>query len=400
MSALATLLAALAMIGPFAVDTYLPSFPAIQADLGITTVQVQQTLSLYLVAFAVMTLFHGTLSDSFGRRPVVLVNLAVFVAASIGCSVAASYEQLLLFRVLQGASAGAGIVVGRAIIRDSVEGPAAQRLMSLVTMIFGLAPAVAPVIGGWLQAVFGWRSVFMFLVVYSALLLLACQLRLTETLPAAQRQPFRLAPLARNYWTLGRSVPLFLISSAIALNFSGFFLYIVSAPAFIYGLLGLTEHDFAWLFAPGIAGVMAGAWLSGRLAGKWSPRGTVKLAYVIMFTAAAANVAYSAAAQPALPWSVLPIMIYAVGMSLAMPNLTLLALDLFPANRGLTASLVGFSHSLVSGIAAGVISPLLSHSDLSLASGMALIVAAGWFSWILHLAVDARSGKRTATDTA
>ena len=400
MSALATLLAALAMIGPFAVDTYLPSFPAIQADLAITTVQVQQTLSLYLVAFAVMTLFHGTLSDSFGRRPVVLVNLAVFVAASVGCSVAASYEQLLLFRVLQGASAGAGIVVGRAIIRDSVEGPAAQRLMSLVTMIFGLAPAVAPVIGGWLQAVFGWRSVFMFLVVYSALLLLACQLRLAETLPAAQRQPFQLAPLARNYWTLGRSVPLFLISSAIALNFSGFFLYIVSAPAFIYGLLGLTEHDFAWLFAPGIAGVMAGAWLSGRLAGKWSPRGTVKLAYLIMFTAAAGNVAYSAAAQPALPWSVLPIMIYAVGMSLAMPNLTLLALDLFPANRGLTASLVGFSHSLVSGIAAGVISPLLSHSDLSLASGMALIVAAGWFSWILHLALDARSGKRTATDAA
>src|SRR5687767_15878421 len=153
MRGLATLLAALAMIGPFAVDTYLPSFPAIQSDLTVSTVEVQQTLSLYLIAFAVMMLFHGTLSDSFGRRPVVLVNLAVFVLASVGCALAGSFEQLLIFRVLQGASAGAGIVIGRAIIRDSFEGHAAQRLMSLVTMIFGLAPAIAPVIGGWLQAV-------------------------------------------------------------------------------------------------------------------------------------------------------------------------------------------------------------------------------------------------------
>jgi DHA1 family bicyclomycin/chloramphenicol resistance-like MFS transporter len=393
MRGLATLLAALAMIGPFAVDTYLPSFPAIQSDLAVSTVQVQQTLSLYLIAFAVMTLFHGTVSDSFGRRPVVLVNLAIFVLASVGCAFAGSFEQLLLFRVLQGASAGAGIVIGRAIIRDSFEGHAAQRLMSLVTMIFGLAPAIAPVIGGWLQAVFGWRSVFVFLIAYSALLLLACQLRLPETLPLSQRQPFRLGPLARNYWTLGRSAPLFLISSAIALNFSGFFLYIVSAPAFIYDLLGLGEHDFAWLFAPGIAGVMGGAWLSGRLAGRLAPRQTAKLAYAIMFAAAAGNLAYSALAAPALPWSVLPVMIYTVGMALAMPSLTLLALDLFPKNRGLTASLIGFSHSLVSGIAAGIVSPLLSHSAFALALGMAAIMGAGWLCWQFYLHREASAGR-------
>src|SRR5687767_541966 len=178
----ATLLAALSMIGPFSVDTYLPSFPAIQSGLNVSAVQVQQTLSVYLLAFAVMTLFHGTLSDSFGRRPVVLVNLAIFVAGSLGCALAASFEQLVFFRAVQGASAGAGIVVGRAIIRDSFDGHAAQRLMSLVTLIFGIAPAIAPVIGGWLQAVLGWRSVFVFLVVYSALLLVACHLRLPETL--------------------------------------------------------------------------------------------------------------------------------------------------------------------------------------------------------------------------
>lgn len=391
--ALAILLAALAMIGPFAVDTYLPSFPAIQADLAVSTVQVQQTLSLYLIAFAVMTLFHGTLSDSFGRRPVVIANLAIFVVASIGCAFAATFEQLLGFRVLQGASAGAGIVVGRAIIRDSLEGHAAQRLMSLVTMIFGLAPAIAPVIGGWLQSAFGWRSVFVFLVAYSVLLLIACQWRLAETLPVTQRQPFELKTLARNYWTLGRSVPLFLISAAIAFNFSGFFLYIVSAPAFIYDLLKLGERDFPWLFVPGIAGVMAGAWLSGKLAGRLSPRKTAKVAYCVMFAAAAGNLLYSGLSGPALPWSVVPVMVYTIGMALAMPSLTLIALDLFPQNRGLTASLIGFSHSLVSGIVAGLVSPLLSHNDMTLALGMAVLMGTGWLAWMLHLTLERQEAR-------
>jgi DHA1 family bicyclomycin/chloramphenicol resistance-like MFS transporter len=292
-----------------------------------------------------------------------------------------------VFRGVQGLSAGAGIVVGRAIIRDSLEGHAAQRLMSLVTMIFGVAPAIAPIIGGWLQGWFGWRSVFVFLLAYSAVLLLACRIRLPETLPRHDRQPFRLRPLARNYWTLGRSVPLFLLSSAIALNFCGFFIYIVSAPAFIYDLLGLGTTGFPWLFVPGIAGVMLGAFLSGRLAGKLSPRKTVHVGFTVIFVAAVMNVGYSALASPAVPWSVAPVMVYTIGMALAMPSLTLLALDLFPHNRGLAASLVGFEHSLLSGIAAGVLSPMLSHSDIALAGGMAGLLLMGWASWLLYLAL-------------
>jgi DHA1 family bicyclomycin/chloramphenicol resistance-like MFS transporter len=221
--------------------------------------------------------------------------------------------------------------------------------------------------------------------------MVACHFALPETLPRERRQPFRLATLARNYWTLGRSRPLFLLSSAIAFNFSGFFLYILSAPAFVYDLLGLSETEFAWLFLPGIIGVMAGAWISGRLAGKRAPRATVTLAYGVMFAAAAFNVVYSAMAEPALPWSVLPIMIYTAGMALAMPSMTLLALDLFPENRGLAASLMGFEHSFVSGIVAGVVSPLLSHSDVSLALGMAGLVGVGWVAWMLYLRLDHRA---------
>ena len=189
-------------------------------------------------------------------------------------------------------------------------------------------------------------------------------------------------------------MPLFLLSSAIALNFGGFFLYVVSAPAFIYDVLRLAETDFAYLCVPAIAGVMLGAFLSGRLAGRITPRGTVRIAYFIMFGAALFNVTYSAAAPPALPWSVLPVMIYGMGMALAMPSITLLALELFPHNRGMTASLQGFEHSFVAAIVAGMVSPFLSASAFMLALGMALFAAMGFVSWVLYLVLGRRA--RTA----
>lgn len=385
---LTLMLAGLAMLGPFSIDTYLPSFPAIAGAFAVSTLEVQQTLSVYLLSFAVMSLFHGTLSDSFGRRPVILTGLLVYSVASIGCALAGDFSQLLLFRGLQGLSAGVGMVVGRAVIRDSFEGHEAQRLMSLVMMIFGLAPAIAPVIGGWLQSAFGWASVFLFLTLYGVLLLVTCAWRLPETLPHALRQPFALRPLAKNYLKLAGSPRLVLLSTAIALNFCGFFLYIVSAPAVIYDLLGLNENQFAWLFVPGIAGVMLGAFWSGRLAGRATQQRTIKIGYVIMFSAAAFNLAYSAFYEPALPWTVLPVMCYTAGMALAMPSLTLIALELFPLHRGLISSLLGFEQSFMIAIVAGVVSPLLSHADHTLALGMTGLLLCGWISWMVCLFLE------------
>ncbi|HXF65320.1 MAG TPA: multidrug effflux MFS transporter [Burkholderiales bacterium] len=391
---LAAVLAGLAMLGPFTIDTYLPSFPAIGRALSATPAELQQTLSVYFLTFAVMTLFHGTLSDSFGRRPVILASLVVYTLASLGCAAAQSIGELLAFRVLQGVSAGAGMIVGRAIIRDSFSGHEAQRLMSLVTMIFGLAPAVAPVVGGWLQSWFGWQAVFLFLAAYGLLLLAISGASLPETHPPAARQPFALAPLARTYARLAGNPRLLLLCLAVGLNFAGFFLYIVSAPAFVYNLLGLNERQFAWLFLPGITGVMFGAFLSGRAAGRLSPERTIGIGYAVMFSAAAFNVAYSALAGPALPWSVLPVMIYTVGMALAMPSITLLALEIFPANRGATSSLQGFVHSFLSSVGAGIISPLVSHADITLACGMTALLALGFSAWLGYLHLEARAGSR------
>lgn len=387
---LAMMLAGLVMLGPFSVDTYLPSFPAIGREFAVTPLQLQQTLSAYLVAFAMMALFHGALSDSFGRRPVILACLAIHVLGSIGCTLAQSFPQLLLFRGVQGFSAGVGWVVGRAIVRESFPGHEAQRLLSLITMIFGLAPALAPVIGGWLQGAFGWRAVFAFLALYGALQLAVCWLALPETHPREARQPFAPAPLLATYLKLAGSPSLVLLCVAIAFNFSGFFLYVAAAPAVIYGLLGLGENDFPVLFVPGVAGVMFGAFLSSRLAGRLSRQRTVKIGYLAMFGAAVFNVGYHALYPAALPWTVLPYAGYAVGMALVAPSVQLLALDFFPRHSGTASSLQSFTHALFTSFTAALVAPFLSGSGLALALGQLALLAVGGLCWISYLGLGAR----------
>ncbi|MBP8169457.1 MAG: multidrug effflux MFS transporter [Azonexus sp.] len=381
---IAFLLAALSALGPFSIDTYLPSFHEIAEKLGATQLQVQQTLAAYLVAFAVMTLWHGAISDRFGRRRVILIALACFGLASAGCAVASSIEQLWFWRAMQGVTAGAGMVVSRAIVRDLYDGADAQRLMAQITMMFALAPAIAPVIGGWLQTFFGWRSVFAFLVLSTAALWVACWKLLPETLPPEKRQSLKPAYLGRTYWKVMSSPPFLFACAAISLNFGGFFVYVLSAPVFLMQHLGVPETGFLWLFGPAMAGMIGGSWLSGRLAGKISFSRTIALGYLLMVIAAIANLGLNLAFPPALPWSVLPVFVYTLGMSLTMPCLSILALDPFPAQRGLAASCQSFFQSSFNTVIAALIAPTLWGSTLSLAWGMAGMMAIGGIAALAH----------------
>jgi DHA1 family bicyclomycin/chloramphenicol resistance-like MFS transporter len=381
---IAFLLAALSALGPFSIDTYLPSFHEIAEKLGATQLQVQQTLAAYLVAFAVMTLWHGAISDRFGRRRVILIALACFGLASAGCAVASSIEQLWFWRAMQGVTAGAGMVVSRAIVRDLYDGADAQRLMAHITMMFALAPAIAPVIGGWLQTFFGWRSVFAFLVLSTAALWVACWKLLPETLPPEKRQSLKPAYLGRTYWKVMSSPPFLFACAAISLNFGGFFVYVLSAPVFLMQHLGVHETGFLWLFGPAMAGMIGGSWLSGRLAGKISFSRTIALGYLLMAIAAIANLGLNIALPPALPWSVMPIFVYTLGMSLTMPCLSILALDPFPAQRGLAASCQSFFQSSFNTVIAALIAPALWASTLSLAWGMAGMMVIGGIAALAH----------------
>lgn len=382
---IALLLAALAALGPFSIDAYLPSFHDIGEKLNATPLEVQQTLTAYLLPFAIMTLWHGAISDALGRRRVILVTLSLFGLASAGCVFATRIEHLWLLRGLQGMTAGAGIVIGRAIVRDLFDGPPAQRLMARITMMFALAPAVAPVIGGWLQSWFGWRSVFAFLALITLVLWLACWRLLPETLAPARRQSLHAGYLGRTYWKVLASPPFLFACGALSLNFAGFFIYVLSAPVFLMRHLGVSETGFLWLFGPSMLGLMAGSWLSGRLAGKLPLPRTIARAYLVMGAGVAVNLAVNLALPPGLPWSVLPLFIYTLGMALAMPCLTLIALDPFPEQRGLAASCQTFLQAGFNAFAAGLIAPALWNFPLTLALGMAgMMLLGGVFAWLLQ----------------
>lgn len=382
---LAVLLAGLAMFGPFSIDTMFPAFPAVEAEFGASPVAMQQTLSIYLLAYAVMSLFHGALSDSFGRRGVILGGVGAFTLASVGCALAGSIEALLVFRALQGLSAGAGLIVGRAIIRDLFDGTSAQKLMSNISLMFGIAPAIAPLIGGWVLLAGSWRWIFWFLAAFAGMLLLVCMWRLPETHPRERRTSFSPGALIASYGAMVRDAHFWPLAIAGTANFSALFVYIAAAPAFVLDLLKLNQQQFAWLFVPAISGMMLGAFASGRLAGRATAGWTVNLGYTAMIAASLLNLAVAfVLPQPRVPWSVLPIGLHAVGMSLSFPTLTLLLLDRFPAHRGGVSSMQAFVSLVFNALLAGAIVVHLSDDVRKLAGGAALLTAIGAIAWRVY----------------
>ena len=371
---LTLMLAGLAMLGPFSIDTYLPSFGAISQDFGVPPIYVQQTLSAYLLCFAGMMLFHGTLSDSFGRRPVIITSLAVFTVASIGATLATNLGALILFRALQGLSAGAGTVVGRAMIRDRLGGAEAQKMLSDVTVVFAAAPAIAPILGGWLQLWFGWRSVFAFLTLIGLLLGLVCWRALPESLPASQRQAFHARQILGNYWTALRHPQFLLLAFAMALSSIGFFVYIAAAPHFVPDVLGLPATAFGWLFIPLVGGMISGATVAGRLAHRSKPVQLIRAGYLLMASAALLNLGYNLLFPAAVPWAVMPLFLYTFGVSLSSPSMMVLTLNVFPAMRGLAASLQAFVQMLLFSLVAAVVAPVAGNSGLGLAAFLAACI--------------------------
>ncbi len=378
------LLAGLAMLGPFSIDTFFPAFGRMELDLGVGPVAMQQTLSVYLGAFTVMSLLHGPLSDSYGRRGVIFYALLLYLFASLGCALAPDFHWLLAFRMLQGMTAGAGVVVGRAIIRDQYSGADAQRLMSQVTLIFGLAPALAPMVGGWVLYFASWRWIFGALVLFTLVLLSSSLLALPETHPRSRRVPFDLPHLLHTYRGIAGDPRFMLLALAASFNFGGLFLYIASAPVVVLQMLHLNEQQFPWLFLPTIGGMTLGAALSGRFAGRLSAAQTVRLGYRLIFAGAALGLLCNSLMQPAVPWFVLPIGLGGIGVSLAFPTLTLLMLDRFPAVRGAAASVQAATSIATTTLVAGVLSPMASGSGLDLAAGSVALSGCGLASWLLY----------------
>jgi len=382
---IAALLALLAMFGPFAIDAFFPAFHAVGAALGASDFAMQQTISVYLVAYAAMSLLHGPLSDAYGRRVVMLTGVVAFTLASIGCALATSLEMLLVFRALQGFAVGSGLIVGRALTRDLYDGAQALKVQSLITLFFSVAPVLAPIVGGVVYTLAGWRAVFWFLALYGAALALLCQRALPETHPPAARTPFALKPLFAVYRVIALDLRFFLLAASTGFNFGAFWLYISSAPAFVERILGLGTHDYVWFFGPCILGMMTGAALANRLAGRVAARTTVRIGYTISVVAMSANLAYwMVIGTPTVPWAVLAIAANSIAISLIFPTLSLKMLDRYPRNRGAASSVQAMIWGVMTSLVAALMSPALSGSGRMLAVGAALLAAAGFACWYAY----------------
>jgi len=360
---LVVLIGGLSMVSPFSIDTFFPAFHAMERALQVDAWQLQQVITAYMVPFAFASLVHGPLSDAVGRRPVMIWGMTLYTVGSVACMLAPNYTSLLAARVLQGATAGVGVVIGRAIIRDLYEGPRAQKLMSFTTMIFAIAPAIAPIIGGWAHVAFGWRAVFAFMVLCGLVFAFSAWWKLPETHPLPARIPFDFRNLVSTSLTVLGHREFLMLSIAAAINFCSIAVFIGSAPAIVEKHWSMSETDYAALFMPVIAGILIGAVLSNRIAGKVGLTFQVRLGIGVTLGVSLLRVILHFALETIpIPLQQALLFCTGIGAQVAFPVLTLRMLDLFPAARGTAASAQSFVALLLTAFIFGVVSPkVLPH---------------------------------------
>ncbi|TNM41149.1 multidrug effflux MFS transporter [Nocardioides albidus] len=384
-------LALLSMIGPFSIDTPFPAFPDMGRDLAVDTGALQLIVTVYLGSFALMSVFHGPLSDAVGRRPVMIGGVAVYVLASLGCVVAGSLPLLLVFRALQGLSAGGATIVSRTVIRDLFEGPQAQRLMSRVAIIFGLAPAVGPLLGGVLLQLGPWQLIFGFQAALGVLLIWSVLFLLPETHPAERRVPLRVGAVLGGLVEVGRVGTFHRRGWATALIFGAQFLYIGGAALFVVDVLGQGELDFWKLFVPMIGSMMLGSWLCGRAAGRISARRLISWGCTTSFVGGVVGVVIAATSWgDRMPWAIVGVALIALGNGVSYPTFQLMLLDRFPARRGAVVSLATFLALVLNAVTAVAVVPVIGGSALGFAVAALIGVGAGQLCWAWHCALEDR----------
>lgn len=360
---LALIIAMLSGLGPFSVDTYLPAFTQIGKDLNANLVQLQITLGAYLLVFSVMNLFHGSISDAVGRRKVILTGLCVFAVASLGAATSQSIEALWFWRGMQGLASGAGMSVGRAMGRDLTDGAQAQRLMGQAMVAFAVAPAIAPVIGGWILIWFSWRAIFVFLALVACMIAVVVWFRIPETLALKDRQPLQFSNLMRGYREVFGQPQFWRYGLSMCLGMAGFMLYVLSAPRYLQQLIGVDAQSFYYLFIPMTAGTMAGGWFASNMAGRVSLTKSVRIGHLVMLLSAAAHLASCVGIDrfswPPLPWAIVALPFYCAGAGIAMSPLQVLVVDIVPLRKGMVSSCLACMQSAISAGAAVALAPFV-----------------------------------------
>lgn len=355
---LAVLIGGLSMVSPFSIDTFFPAFHAMEKALGVNALQLQQVITAYMLPFAFASLVHGPLSDAIGRRPVMIWGMALYTVGSIACTFAPNYESLMVARVIQGSTAGVGVVIGRAVIRDLYEGARAQRLMSITTMIFSIAPAVAPIIGGWAHVAFGWRAVFAVMTICGLIFATSAWWKLPETHPLTARVPFKPRNLVATSATVLRHPEFLMLAIAAAVNFGSLACYIGAAPAIVEMHWHLGETSYHMLFLPVIGGILTGAIVSTIFAKQLDLLRQVRIGLAVTFAGSLLRAVLHSTVD-GVPMGVQQGLLYfsGIGAQFAFPALTLRMLDLFPAARGTAAAAQSFVALIITAFTFGFVAP-------------------------------------------
>ncbi|EYS96795.1 MFS transporter [Cupriavidus sp. SK-4] len=252
-------------IAPLSIDMYLPSFPSLAGDLGVDIGQVQLTLGTFLVGLALGQAFYGPFSDRFGRKPPLYVGLGLYVAAAVGCALARSVESLMLWRFLQALGGCAGMVMARAVIRDRLEAHESARAFSSLMLVMGVAPILAPIVGGAILSVSGWRAIFWVLAVAGMLILLLVHLRMEESLDRRHAAPLRLGTVAKSYAELLRDREFLGYSLSAGFGSAGMFAYISGSPFVLIELHGIAPSHYGFVFGANALGLITMSQLNARL---------------------------------------------------------------------------------------------------------------------------------------
>ncbi len=373
--ALAIILTLLAALGPLSIDLYLPALPNIRDDLATDAPTVQLTLSVYMAAFAVSQLIFGPLSDRFGRRPVILGGLALYCVACVASALATSIEALIAARFFMAVGACGGPVLSRAVVRDVYEREEAARMLATVASAMALAPALGPVIGGYLTEWFGWRANFWALVGYSAMALVGVALILAETNRSKDPSALRPARMAANYLSLWRNRRYLGYVGMSTFFAGGLFSFISASPFLIVEVLGLAPTAYGYLFAAVAIGFMLGAQVGARTIRRVGIERICLAACVVALMGGGAGAVLAWAGFTTAMTVVGPMTIFMVGLGLGLPASMAGAIQPFPHMAGAASSMLGFVQFLLAAVLGFVVSVLQTDSAIPMATSIGVCAA-------------------------
>ncbi|SEN61599.1 MFS transporter, DHA1 family, bicyclomycin/chloramphenicol resistance protein [Pseudomonas sp. ok272] len=360
------ILGALSAFGPLAIDFYLPAFPAMAMAFGTDEKHIQLTLAAYFFGLSIGQLAYGPVADRFGRRIPLLVGVGLFTVASLVCAFAPSLDWLIGARFLQALGGCAGMVISRAVVSDKCDAVASAKVFSQLMLVMGLAPILAPMLGGLLVNLYGWQSIFVALTVFSALAGLAVAVGLPESLPANLARP----PLSGSLRQYGRlfADKVFLghaLTGGIAI--AGMFSYIAGSPFVFIKLYGVPPEHFGWLFGMNAAGFILVAQVNARLLSKRGPAFLLARAVWVYLAAGLVLLAVSAL-HPAQLWPLLiPLFICIASLGCILPNASACAMAGQGARAGSASALLGCVQFSVAAAAAALVGVLHDGSAVPMA---------------------------------